>query len=146
MLERRLGLSLSAPMPQSKPRSSSRFGNSLHRLFEIISAAVRLKCPKCKTGSLFLGLFKMHSECPHCHFKFEREHGFFVGAIYLNYAATVVIAMPGYFVLDYFTQITLTQQLVLWISFATLFPIFFFRYSRSLWLGLDYIFNPAEDT
>jgi len=48
-----------------------------------------------------------------CHFKFEREHGFFVGAIYLNYAATVAIAIPGYFVLDYLTEMTLTQRLVL---------------------------------
>ncbi len=93
---------------------------------------------------MFLGLFKMHAECPDCHLKFEREHGFFVGAIYLNYAATVAIAIPGYFVLDYFTEMTLTQQLVLWIAFGTLFPIFFFRYSRSLWLGLDAIFDPQE--
>ncbi len=86
----------------------------------------------------------MHPQCPDCQLKFEREHGFFVGAMYINYGATVVIAIPGYFVLDYFTEITLAQQLILWISFATLFPLFFFRYSRSLWLGLDYLFNPEE--
>ncbi len=93
---------------------------------------------------MFLGLFKMHAECPGCHFKFEREYGFFVGAIYLNYAGTVAIAIPGYFVLDYFTEMTLTQQLVLWIAFGTLFPVFFFRYARSLWLGLNYMFDPEE--
>ncbi len=86
----------------------------------------------------------MHAECPSCHLKFEREHGFFVGAIYLNYAATVAIAIPGYFLLDYLTEMTLTQQLELWIAFGTLFPVFYFRYSRSLWLGLDYTFNPEE--
>ncbi len=91
-----------------------------------------------------MGLFKMHAECPGCHFKFEREYGYFVGAIYLNYAATVAIGVPGYFVLDYFTEMTLTQQLVLWIAFGTLFPVFFFRYSRSLWLGLDTIFDPDD--
>ena len=86
----------------------------------------------------------MHPQCSDCQLKFEREYGFFVGAMYINYGATVVIAIPGYFVLDYFTEITLAQQLILWISFATLFPLFFFRYSRSLWLGLDYLFNPEE--
>jgi hypothetical protein len=86
----------------------------------------------------------MHAECPCCRFKFEREPGYFVGAIYLNYAATVAIAIPGYFLLDIYTEMTLTQQLILWIAFGTLFPIFFFRYSRSLWLGLDTLFNPEE--
>ncbi len=131
-------------MLQWKRRSSSRFGNSLGRTFQIISAAIRLKCPKCKTGALFLGLFKMHVQCPSCRFKFEREPGFFVGAIYLNYAATVAVAIPGYFVLDYFTDMILSHQLVLWFAFGTLFPVFFFRYSRSLWLGLNFIFTPEE--
>jgi hypothetical protein len=46
--------------------------------------------------------------------------------------------------LDYCTSISLSQQLLLWGSFAVLFPLFFFRYSRSLWLSVDYLFNPAE--
>ncbi|NIO08639.1 MAG: DUF983 domain-containing protein [Deltaproteobacteria bacterium] len=85
----------------------------------------------------------MRVDCSNCKFRFEREPGFFVGAIYLNYAATVAIAIPGYFILDYFTRITLAQQLVLWIGFGILFPLAFFRYSRSLWLALNYLFSPG---
>lgn len=86
----------------------------------------------------------MRPHCPQCGLKFEREQGFFVGAIYLNYGATVAVAIPGFFILDHFTEVTLPQQLLLWGAFATVFPLLFFRYSRCLWLSLVYIFVPDE--
>ena len=61
-----------------------------------------------------------------------------------NYAATVAVAVPGFFLLDTFTGITINQQLALWVPFAVIFPLIFFHHSRSLWLVLDHIFNPAD--
>jgi uncharacterized protein (DUF983 family) len=86
----------------------------------------------------------MHSRCPHCALVFEREPGYFVGAIYVNYGATSLLAIAGFLALDYFAALSLWTQLLLWGGFAILFPLFFFRYSRSLWLSVDYIFSPAE--
>jgi uncharacterized protein (DUF983 family) len=86
----------------------------------------------------------MHSECSNCRLKYEREQGYFVGAIYINYGATVVIAMSGFFVLDYLYSISLAWQLALWVSFCVLFPLLFFRHSRSFWLCMDHFFNPTE--
>ena len=116
----------------------------MHRIWQILLSGIRLQCARCGRGPVFFGFFKMHPECPQCHLKFEREQGFFVGAIYLNYGATVAVAVPGFFILDYFTGISLTRQLLLWGAFAVVFPLFFFRYSRSLWLSLVYIFVPDE--
>jgi len=93
---------------------------------------------------MFAGMFKMRSECGSCHFRFEREAGYFVGAMYINYGATVFIAFASYFALDYFTSISFLPNFVLWGAFCALFPVFFFRYSRSLWLSFDYMFNPEE--
>ncbi len=117
----------------------------LRRIGHILIASGCLKCPRCTRGPLFYGLFKMHPECPQCYLKYEREQGFFVGAIYLNYAATVAIMIPGYFLLYYYTEISLAQQLILWSVFAIFFPLLFFRHSRSLWLGLVYILSPDEE-
>jgi len=85
----------------------------------------------------------MHSNCRQCDLQFEREQGYFVGAIYINYAATIGIAVPGFFLLDGFTSMTINQQLALWVPFAVIFPLLFFHHSRSLWLVLDHLFNPA---
>jgi len=112
-------------------------------LWQTLSRGMRLRCPRCGDGSLFRGLFSMHSQCPKCALIFEREEGYFVGAIYINYAATTLIAIPGFLTLDYLTTMSLSQQLLLWGIFTVLFPLAFFRYSRSLWLSVDYFFTPA---
>ena len=109
----------------------------------MLGRGLRLRCPRCGLGRLYRKPFTMHENCPHCHLKFEREQGYFVGAIYINYAATIAVAVPGFFLLDAFTQITIHQQLTLWIPFALMFPLLFFHHSRSLWLALDHFFNPA---
>ena len=54
--------------------------------------------------------------------KFEREHGYFVGAMYLNYGATVCIAFPGYFLFEAFTAIPFAFNLGGWGLFSALFP------------------------
>ncbi len=68
----------------------------------------------------------MFDDCPTCNLRFEREQGYFIGAMYINYAATVAIAVPGYLLLDVFASLTINQQLALWVPFAVIFPLLFF--------------------
>ena len=110
----------------------------------MIGKGVRLKCPRCGVGALYGRPFSMYERCAHCGLRFEREQGYFVGAIYINYAATVLIAVPGFFILDVFTAMTIHQQLALWIPFGVVFPLVFFHHSRSLWLVLDHLLNPVK--
>ena len=84
----------------------------------------------------------MHERCAACGLVFEREQGYFVGAIYVNYAVTVGITIAGFFLFESVFAPTLTTQIVLWSVFGIAFPLFFFRYSRSLWLSVEYLFNP----
>jgi uncharacterized protein (DUF983 family) len=84
----------------------------------------------------------MHERCAVCGLRFEREQGYFLGAMYINYGVTVVLALLGSFALEYWTRPSLTQHLVLWIGFCTVFPVLFFRHSRGMWLGFDFIFDP----
>lgn len=110
----------------------------------MLDRGLRLRCPRCGVGRLFGKPFRMNRECANCVLKFEREQGYFVGAIYINYAATIAIALPGFFLLDAFTGITIDEQLTLWVPFALIFPLLFFHHSRSLWLVLDHYFNPGK--
>lgn len=114
------------------------------RLFKMLGAGLRLRCPRCGVGKLYAKPFKMFDHCPQCALKFEREQGYFVGAMYINYAATVGIAVPGYFLLDVFTTLTINQQLAIWVPFAVIFPLLFFHHARSLWLVMDHFFNPTQ--
>ncbi len=93
---------------------------------------------------LFRSLFTMYPQCRVCELRFEREQGYFLGAIYINYAVTVVIMLAGFFILEYTTDVSLAQQIILWCIFGVLFPMLFYRYSKSLWLSIDCIFDPPE--
>ncbi len=86
----------------------------------------------------------MAPECSLCGLRFERAPGYFVGAIYINYAATVLIAITGYLTLWRFTALTTAGQLMVWAPFGVVFPLWFFRYSRSLWLAIEYAVNPEQ--
>ncbi len=59
--------------------------------FRGFARAVQLRCPRCGSGPLFRGWFRMHEACPHCGFSYTREPGFYLGSIYLNYGATVIL-------------------------------------------------------
>ena len=58
-------------------------------------AIVHAKCPKCRVGDIYaspmysLGGQKMHTKCPHCGMAYEREPGYFYGAMYVSYAFIV---------------------------------------------------------
>ena len=118
---------------------------NLRRIKRLLSHALRLRCLRCGEGQMFHGLFRMQPECPMCGLKFEREPGYFLGAIYINYAATVGCMLAGFFPLDYFVNLSLTYQIIVWSSFGVVFPMLFYRYSKSLWLCLDYLFSPVEE-
>ncbi|MDZ4338764.1 MAG: DUF983 domain-containing protein [candidate division NC10 bacterium] len=115
---------------------------ALQRFRSLLGRAFTLRCPRCGRAPLFRGFFSMYAECIACDLRFEREQGYFVGAIYINYAATAVVALAGYFALDHFAELALSSQLILWGAFSIAFPLIFFRYSRSLWLCLDFFFDP----
>jgi ABC-2 type transport system ATP-binding protein len=87
----------------------------------------------------------MEARCKVCQLVFEREQGYFLGAIYINYAVTVLCMLAGFFALDYVAQLSSTQQIILWSSFGLVFPVLFFRHSKSLWLCFDFLFSPVED-
>jgi uncharacterized protein (DUF983 family) len=111
---------------------------------KILVRGLRLRCPRCGTPGIFESFWNLRRFCSTCNLRFEREQGYFVGAIYLNYAATIAIVVPGYFLLDYFSAASLSTQLILWGTVAAIFPVLFFRYSKGLWLGLGYLFDSTD--
>src|SRR5689334_14634860 len=115
------------------------------RVRRIAGRALRLRCPRCGREPLYVGWFRMHERCAACGLRYEREQGYFVGAIYVNYAVTVLVAAGTVLVLDWTVGLTLTAQLAIGVALGVLFPVLFFRYARSLWLSLDYLVTTADE-
>jgi uncharacterized protein (DUF983 family) len=89
---------------------------------------------------LFTGWFRMLEACDLCGLRYERAQGYWVGAIYVNYGVTTVVALTGFFLT--YPRWSMAVELAVWGAFVILFPLWFFRYSRSFWLGLEFLLNP----
>lgn len=111
------------------------------RLTRALGRAIRLRCPRCGTTPLFHGWFRMMESCALCGLRFERAQGYFVGAIYVNYAVTVIIAIGLFLLLWGLLGFSTRAQLLVIVPIVLFFPLWFFRYSRSLWLALEWSLN-----
>lgn len=123
----------------------------MHRLparvtvVEMLRRAFALRCPRCGDGALFSGWFAMHEACPECGLRYEREPGYFVGAIYVNYAVTAVVSLGSVIALDVAVGLPVWLQVTLACALAALVPVVFFRYSRSVWLGIDHFVTTTDE-
>ncbi len=86
-------------------------------------------------------MFKMYHSCSRCGNVYEREPGYFTGAMYVAYALT-----SGWFILWFILQITVLKWPVLWffifvVGTVTLLAPLTFRWSRLLWLNLFTAFD-----
>jgi hypothetical protein len=79
----------------------------------------------------------MHGTCQRCGFSYEREPGFYLGSIYLNYGATVILTGILYALLVMGLGLSNETTLAVCLAAAVLCPILFFRHARSFLLALD---------
>ena len=117
-------------------------GQALGRVAQGVRRAARLTCPRCGRAPLFRGWFTMNTVCAVCDLRFERAQGYWIGAIYVNYAITTLIALTGFFTLWAWTEVSTATQLAIWAPFCVVFPLWFFRYSRAVWLAVEHGVNP----
>lgn len=86
----------------------------------------------------------MRESCPRCGFSYTREPGFYLGSIYLNYGATVILTGGLYAILVLGMGFSTETALAACLAAAVLFPILFFRHARSFLLALDSSVNQDQ--
>jgi uncharacterized protein (DUF983 family) len=112
------------------------------RFLRLLTRSLRLRCPGCGQGRLYRGLFRMHERCGNCGLRFEREPGFFLGAIYFNYGITALVVTVAYPVLTLSQTLSSRTALAVCMAFAIGFPMLLFRHARSFWLAFDQLIDP----
>jgi uncharacterized protein (DUF983 family) len=110
---------------------------------------LRQLCPRCRSGgifrsSIYLGFPGMHDRCPNCGLLFNREPGYFLGAMYVSYGlALVIIAALGavlWAVTSWRVDKIAIWAVVLFLPFAPMLTLL----SRVLWIYLDQKFDPEK--
>jgi uncharacterized protein (DUF983 family) len=107
-----------------------------------LSRALRLRCPMCGRSKLFRSWFRMNEACAECGINFDRGPGFYLGSIYINYGLTAFVVTVGYLAMFFADVPSAGARLAILAVFCLLFPLWFFRYARSLWLAMDVYFDP----
>ena len=84
----------------------------------------------------------MKPRCETCDLDFQREPGFYLGSVYINYGLTAVILTIA-FPLLMLTGAMSSEVLLGALSvFCVVFATWFFRYARALWLAFDQFWDP----
>lgn len=110
----------------------------------LLSRALRLRCPRCGEGPLFIGWFRMHERCSGCQLKYERSPGYFLGSTYINYGQTSLTMSVAYLILHFGYQLPKEWLAPPLAVYCVLWPLFWFRYARSLFLSIDCFFDASD--
>ena len=108
-------------------------------VLKTLARGARLCCPACGGARVFLSPFRIRHHCPACGALFQREEGFFVGAVMLNVVTTeaAVMAAAGLCLLALPGRDALLLGLL--FAVALLFPVAFYHHAWSLWLAGDHL-------
>jgi hypothetical protein len=87
---------------------------------------------------MFRGIITMNDPCPTCGLVFEREAGYFLGAMYISYGiAAGILGVSYYIAASLFPNWNgIAIAAVALVPYPPLIPIVF-RYSRVLWVYFD---------
>jgi len=110
-----------------------------------VTRALRRRCPRCGDHA-FASYFTLKEHCESCGLKFEREPGYWAGALIVNTAVTFAT-----FLITFSAGILITWPDVPWTGlFVTLLvinglvPILFYPQSKTVWSAMELGWNPLE--
>ncbi len=113
---------------------------------QIAARGLANRCPNCGGRALFVPgrPFTLRPVCGECGLVLERDEGGFLGAMSLNYGVTVCLILLPILLAYLFGWIGGATAAVAAGVGAVLFPVLFYRSSRSWWLMNYYLVLPQH--
>ncbi len=110
-----------------------------------LCAVLKGLCPRCRAGKIYRRVLTMFERCPVCGLKYEREQGYFLGAMGVSYVLglsvlAVLLVILSYGVFPRWPAYkTIPPALVVYLP---LLP-FITRAARIIWIHFDRTIDPA---
>ena len=108
-------------------------------IVRVLARALRLRCPVCGESSIASSPFRLRHHCPTCRSLFNREEGFFVGAILANVLTTEFVILVVCVIWLMVFGANYESVLVGLFVVGLVFPVAFYHHSWSFWLGFDHL-------
>ncbi len=109
-----------------------------------LRALLKGLCPRCRAGKIYQRGLKMYEHCPVCGLKYEREQGYFLGAMGLSYilglsVLTLLLVILAYGIFpEWPAYKALAPALLIYLP---LLP-FITRAARIIWIHFDRTVDP----
>jgi uncharacterized protein (DUF983 family) len=118
----------------------------MHARSSAFTGIVHQLCPRCRLGKIFRSSIfffpKMHERCPVCGLKFEREQGYFLGAMYISYGLALAIILLFTILMWAITHGSIFKDviwaIILFLPFAPSVTLL----ARILWIYFDQAVDP----
>ena len=111
-------------------------------ILKVLSGTLSNRCPQCTQTYIFDYFVRMRPSCSECGYVYERENGYFMGAVVLGYILGSFSTVPTFIIGIMVMHEELFKVLTLaCLQVIVLTPILF-RYSRLFWIYLDYRADP----
>jgi uncharacterized protein (DUF983 family) len=122
-------------------------GSKLYSIF-------RFKCPQCQEGDFFEShpydlkrIGNIHAHCSNCNLKYEKEIGFYYGAMYVSYALGVALFVTLWTSFNlFFPWATIYTQLWVIVTMTVVLSPYLYALSKIIWANLfmHYKSDPNE--
>jgi uncharacterized protein (DUF983 family) len=113
----------------------------------ILARGLTRRCPRCGAGHLFRHYFELIPDCPKCGLHFEREPGYFAGALAIN-----IMVAGGLFAVVFVALLAATiptvpvvELLVVLVPIVVLVPVIYYPFSKTVWMAVDRAFLQRLD-
>jgi uncharacterized protein (DUF983 family) len=106
---------------------------------EMVTRGFTLRCARCGSGKLFRHWVSMVPDCPRCGLHFEREQGYWAGALAINFVCTGGLLILAGIVLAIvmIPDINAALMIGVLLPIAVLGPVVWYPFSRTLWVAID---------
>ncbi|MEJ6797970.1 MAG: DUF983 domain-containing protein [Crocinitomicaceae bacterium] len=109
-----------------------------------LKSIFKMKCPRCQEGNFFVShpydlknAGKTYDECPNCGLDYQREPGYYFGALYVSYALGVAIFATIYWSFALFVKDYSVWWPILVIAVASILTgPYLYALSKIIWINM----------
>ncbi len=112
----------------------------------------KFKCPRCHEGDLYKsslasmqGIYNMHDNCPKCNQDYQKEPGFYWGAMYIGYALSSGYMLSAMVLCIFVFDFTVNQSFATAIVGGFLFVPLVARLARAIWINIYVKYKPSSN-
>jgi len=113
--------------------------------FIMVGRALKRRCPRCGARA-FSSFFVLRQHCDRCGLGFEREPGYWAGALIINTIVTfgsfLVLFVAG--MVAFWPDVPWGGLMAVTIGVNAILPVIFYPLSKTIWMALELSWHPLE--